>query len=194
MTDPQLPAPDLQEAVETLTQEMTQLRERVVQLENKLLLLPDVDRYGRLQTLLLAGKFKEADAETTQIILDTVAMKRDDLSPEAMLKFPCTVLTVIDRLWRVASQDRFGFSQQLQIYQASGGDIDTLRSQDRATMRAFAEQVGWFVDGEVQFDRYDQWDFSLAAPRGMFPAIWWKSPYGLKMVTFFFTRLLECRI
>ncbi|MFN9318845.1 MAG: GUN4 domain-containing protein, partial [Microcystis sp.] len=24
------------------------------------------------------------------------------------------------------------------------------------------------------------------------PALWWKSPYGLKMVTFCFTRLIEC--
>jgi hypothetical protein len=61
-------------------------------------------------------------------------------------------------------------------------------------MGAFAQQVGWLVEGKLRFEDYDHWDFSLNAPAGIFPAIWWKSPYGLKMVTFFFIRLLDCRI
>jgi hypothetical protein len=199
MTEPvPQPALDAEEPLasmlKTLSLQVGQLEARVVKLENKLLLLPDLDLYGQLQDLLVAGRFKEADAETTRIILSTVGKKRDELSPEMIASFPCTVLTVIDRLWRNASQNRFGFGVQLAIYQRAGGTIDTLRSQDRKVMRIFAEEVGWLVAGEVQFDNYDQWDFSLSAPQGKFPAIWWKSPYGLKMVTFFFTRLLECNL
>jgi len=199
MTEPvRQPTLDAEEPLasmlKTLSLQVGQLEARVVKLENKLLLLPDLDLYGQLQEFLVAGQFKEADAETTRIILSTVGKKRDELSPEMIANFPCTVLTVIDRLWRNASHNRFGFGVQLAIYQRAGGTIDTLRSQDRKVMRIFAEEVGWLVAGEVQFDTYDQWDFSLGAPQGKFPAIWWKSPYGLKMVTFFFTRLLECNL
>ena len=185
---------DPQAQMSQLMEQVTALSQRVSSLEEKLLLIPDIERYSRLQHFLQAGQFKEADAETTQVILETVGMKRDDLAPEVMLKFPCTVLFVIDRLWRTYSQDRFGFSIQLELYQQGGGSLETLQTQERKVMGNFAKAVGWLVDGELQFPIYDQWDFSLKAPRGCFPAIWWRSPYGLKMVTFFFMRLLECKI
>jgi len=174
--------------------QLATLTKRVDDLEAKLLLIPDIERYTKLQKFLMARQFKEADLETTNIILETVAMKRDDLAPEVMTKFPCNVLFVIDRLWRIHSEERFGFSVQLEIYEKGGGNLDTLRTQDRKVMGTFATQVGWLVEGELRFEVYDEWDFSLNAPRGSFPAIWWKSPYGLKMVTFFFTRLFECQI
>lgn len=188
------PTAALNQQLTALTEQVTALTQRVTHLENKLLLIPDIDRYGKLQDLLKQGQLKEADLETTQVILDTVAMGRDELSPAMIAKFPCTVLTVIDRLWRTYSEDRFGFSTQLEIYQQGGGSIDTLRTQDRKVMGRFAQSVGWLVEGELQFPNYDHWDFSLQAPRGCFPAIWWRSPYGLKMVTFFFSRLIECNL
>lgn len=198
MTDSQSFDPTASEEIgqqlTALSQQVTALTQRVTDLENKLLLIPDIDRYSKLQKYLMAGQFKEADQETTNIILETVGMKRDELAPEVMSKFPCNVLMVIDRLWRLYSQDRFGFSVQLEIYQNGGGSLDTLRTQDRKVMGIFATQVGWFLEGQLRFEIYDEWDFSINAPRGCFPAIWWKSPYGLKMVTFFFMRLFECNI
>lgn len=189
---PNLLDPSQQWAV--LSEQVATLTGRIASLEEKLLLIPDVDRYSKLQELLRSGQFQAADIETTQVILETVGMKRDNLAPEVISKFPCNVLTVIDRLWRTYSQDRFGFSVQLEIYEQGGGNVDSLRTQDRKIMSSFAKEVGWLVDGELRFGAYDQWDFSLNAPRGCFPAIWWKSPYGLKMVTFFFMRLFECNI
>ena len=185
---------EISQQLTAIAEQLTTLTERVSDLENMLLLIPDVERYKKLQQFLMAGQFKEADLETTNIILETVSMKRDDLAPEVLTKFPCNVLFVIDRLWRIHSQERFGFSVQLEIYEKGGGSLDTLRTQDRKVMGVFATEVGWLVDGQLRFDVYDEWDFSLNAPRGGFPAIWWRSPYGLKMVTFFFTRLFECNI
>ena len=188
------PQPEVTESLELLTRQLAALAQRVETIENQLVLIPDIERYGRLQAFLMAGDFKGADLETTQIILDALNQTRDTLNPETLTALPCTVLTVIDRLWRTYSQDRFGFSVQLAAYQKVGGSIDTLRTQDRKVMGAFAQQVGWVVEGKLRFEEYDQWEFSLNAPGGSFPAIWWKSPYGLKMVTFFFIRLLDCRI
>ncbi|MGA1621213.1 MAG: GUN4 domain-containing protein [Synechocystis sp.] len=193
---PESPAdqPDVTQKIQVLTQQLQALSQQIQKIENQLVLVPDIERYGRLQELLMAGDYKGADFATTQIILDTLNKSRDTLNPETLSALPCTVLTVIDRLWRTYSQGRFGFSVQLAAYQKVGGSLDTLRTQDRKVMGAFAQQVGWLVEGKLRFEEYDQWDFSLNAPAGIFPAIWWKSPYGLKMVTFFFIRLLDCRI
>ncbi|MFN9173971.1 MAG: GUN4 domain-containing protein [Synechocystis sp.] len=186
--------PEVNQQLQALTSQLQALTQRVEKIENQLILIPDIERYGRLQDSLIAGDFKEADFATTQIILEALNKSRDDLNPETLAALPCTVLTVIDRLWRTYSQDRFGFSVQLAAYQKVGGSIDTLRTQDRKIMGAFAQQVGWVVEGKLRFEEYEQWDFSLNASVGSFPAIWWKSPYGLKMVTFFFIRLLDCKI
>jgi hypothetical protein len=111
-----------------------------------------------------------------------------------MQKFSCNVLQVVDRLWRDYSQNRFGFSVQLQLYQKAGGNADTLRAQSADLLQKLGDVNGWRVDGKWQGDNYEQWDFSLAAPVGCFPGVWWKSPYGLKMVNFCFLRLLECQL
>lgn len=174
--------------------ELRSLGERMSHLEDKLMMVSDVDKYSKLQEFLAKGQFKEADAETTQVILDTVAKKRENLSPDDMSRFPCSVLQVIDRLWKTYSQDRFGFSVQLQIYQSVGGSINTLRTQNTEMIQKFGEKVGWRANNEWQSDHYDQWDFSLNAPVGCFPAAWWKSPYGLKMATFCFMRFLDCEL
>lgn len=184
---------ELAQQCQALASQVQSLSQRVENLEGKLTLIPDIERYGKLQESLVAGDIKTADHETTRIILETLNRNRDNLSPETLSALPCTVLTVIDRLWRTYSNDRFGFSRQLEAYQKVGGNTDTLRTQDRKVMGAFAQEVGWVQEGKVRFDDYDQWDFSLNAPVGSFPAIWWKSPYGLKMVTFFFIRLFECK-
>ena len=171
---------------------LSTLSEQVARLEEKLMVVTDVDRYGKLQEFLAAGKFKEADAETTNVILEFAGKERDNFSPEDIQKFPCSALRVIDRLWSNYSQGRFAFNLQLKLYLDSGGDLDALRAQDTKALSKFAESVGWLVNGEVQFPKYDSWDFTLSAPKGCFPADAWRSPYGLKMVTFLFRRLIYC--
>jgi hypothetical protein len=190
----QTPDTELNPQLTEILTEMKSLSKRLSQIEDKLLLVTDLDRYGKLQNLLTQGKLKEADAETTKVILEVVAKQRDNLTPEDMLKFPCNVLQVIDRIWKTYSQNRFGFSVQLQIYLDVGGNIDTLRAQNVEILEKFGDQVGWRQDNQWQGNTYEQWDFSLNAPVGSFPAMWWKSPYGLKMATYCFMRLLECEL
>jgi hypothetical protein len=193
MSEP-LPEIDNNPQLTEILSQLQSLNNRVTYLEEKLKLVSDVDRYGKLQSLLMAGNFKEADLETTSVILDAVAKSRDDLTPDDMTKFPCNILKVIDRLWRDYSGDRFGFSRQLAIYQEVGGSLETLRAQNGQILEKYGDQVGWRKDGKWQGNAYDNWDFSLSAPVGCFPAIWWKSPYGFKMATFCFIRLINCEI
>ena len=190
----QSPELELNTQLSQILSQLKSLSDRVAFIEDKLKLISDIDRYGKLQELLAAGKFKEADEETTNVILETVAKHRDTLTPNDMEKFPCNVLQVIDRLWRSYSQDRFGFSVQLAIYQEAGGNTDTLRAQKADIVQKFGDRVGWRINGEWQGDSYEQWNFSLSAPVGCFPAMWWWSPYGLKMATYCFLRLLACQL
>jgi hypothetical protein len=175
-------------------QQIQSLSERLAQVEDQLILISDLDKYAPLQRFLKAGDFKAADRETTAVILATVSKQRDTLTPDDMSRFPCTVLQVIDRLWKTYSGGRFGFSVQLSLYLELGGSIDSLRAQDVPLIHQFCDRVGWFEQGVSRAKDYEQWDFSLAAPKGAYPAAWWKSPYGLKMATYCFMRLLECQI
>ncbi|CCQ62656.1 GUN4 domain-containing protein [Crocosphaera watsonii] len=180
--------PDLAE----ILSELHSLRNKVTNLEEKLKLVSDINRYSQLQEFLKAGNFKEADQETSRVILDAVNRSRDDLTPNDMKQLPCTILQVIDKLWRDYSSDRFGFSIQLRLYTEVGGSSDTLRAQNMGILEKYGDRVGWRKNGKWQGDNYPNWDFSLSAPEGSFPAIWWKSPYGFKMATFCFMRLIEC--
>ncbi|MDV2999017.1 MAG: hypothetical protein N5P05_000623 [Chroococcopsis gigantea SAG 12.99] len=175
--------------------ELQFLKDKVADIEGKLMLVPDIERYGKLQQALSIGDLKGADLQTTAVILETAGKNRETLTPEDMSTFPCNVLMVIDRLWKTYSHDRFGFSVQLALYQSAGGSINSLRRQDMEVLRKFGEQVGWRENEEwVIRSTYDTWDFSLSRSPGSFPAAWWDSPYGVKMVTFCFLRLLECNL
>ena len=137
--------------------------------------------------------FRSADEETTKIMLDVAGEERDTLTPDNVSKYPCNSLLVIDGLWQKYSGGKFGFSVQLKTYYQVGGNIDTLRTQDIKILIEFAYLVGWLDEKkESRFEDYDHWNFTLSAPDGCFPAHWWKSPYGLKMATFFFSRLISC--
>ena len=182
--------PDLSE----ILADLQSLKDKVADLEEKLKLVSDIDRYSQLQQLLKTGNFQEADQETTRVILDAVNRSRDNLTPDDMKKLPCNILQVIDRLWRDYSDARFGFSIQLRLYYEVGGSIDTLRSQNMDVLGKYGDRVGWRKEGQWQGDKYNDFDFTLSAPEGCFPAIWWKSPYGFKMATFCFMRLIECEL
>jgi hypothetical protein len=187
--------PDTEIRLSKLEQQINELTNIINDLQEQLKLLPDLKRYKQLQQFLQQGDFKGADAETTRIMLDVVNEERDTLTPADVSKFPCNVIQIIDQLWQDYSEQKFGFTVQLKTYYAVGGNIDTIRAQDIKIMREFAQKIGWFDENyESRAGDYDNWDFSLSAPAGCFPAHWWKSPYGLKMVTFFFSRLIACDI
>ena len=177
--------------------ENSSLEARVAQLEKKLdealMIISDTYRYGKLRDLLAAGKWEEADLETTRVMIEiTGKSEMDKIKPEDIQQFPCNAIMLIDRIWRKYSNDHFGFSVQLKVYQSVGGNMGTIRAQQNEYLRMTSEKIGWRKDGKL-VDR-EQYSFSLDAPSGGLPGNWWNSPYGAKMANFFLARLIACEI
>jgi hypothetical protein len=169
-----------------------EMEEQINKLKGSLSVVSDLHRFQNLKNFLAAGKFKEADRETVKILLEIAGKTRNDLTPDDVKQFPCSLLRVIDRLWKDHSDQRFGFSVQLKIYLSVGGSLDSLIAQDNQFLVKLGDRNGWRVNNQWQNSSYEQWDFSTSAPEGCFPAAWWNSPYGAKMINFFFARLLAC--
>ena len=167
------------------------LMERVARLEERLSLITDVDRYQRLQALLQAGNLREADAETLHVLLQEAGeTDREELTPDEVKHFPCSVLRVIDRLWTQYTDNRFGFSVQLRLYQEVGGTLETAIAQDLTMLRNLGDRLGWREND--QWRTVDQATYAITDPVGCYPVIWWDSPFGTKMVNYFLIRLFTC--
>ncbi|KYC35626.1 hypothetical protein WA1_07360 [Scytonema hofmannii PCC 7110] len=184
-------------AIEVQLQQFNQLlsniSDRIAKSEDNFLLVADLHKYKKLQELLIAGNFREADWETIRVIQAiTGEPELGDITPDDMRQFPCDELRVIDNLWIKYSQARFGFSVQIQIYQSVGGSLETTINQDNKMIERFGERVGWREDN--QWKKCDDLDYTLAAPIGCHPSRWWNSPFGSKMTNYFFNRLLVCSI
>ncbi len=178
-------------------QQESLLAERVAFLEKRLdealMVLTDTYRYGKLKDLLSAGKWKEADKETTKVMIEITGKAHiEDITPEDLQKFPCNAIMVIDRLWTHYSNNHFGFSIQLRLYQSLGGSMDTIRAQNNEFLQCTSEKIGWRKNGKLV--TYNDFDFSLNASEGGLPGDWWNSPYGAKMANFFLARLITCEI
>ncbi|MUG98620.1 GUN4 domain-containing protein [Scytonema sp. UIC 10036] len=179
--------------LQQFNQLLSNLSDRIAKSEDNFLLVADVQKYKKLQELLIAENFRESDWETIRVIQAiTGEPELGDITPDDMRQFPCDELRVIDNLWKKYSQGRFGFSVQIQIYQSVGGSLETTINQDNKAIERFGEQVGWREDN--QWKKCDDLDYTLAAPIGCHPSRWWNSPFGSKMTNYFFNRLLVCSI
>ena len=119
--------------------------------------------YTNLRDLLAAGKWKEADEETTRAMLQ--AAKREEegwFRYEDINNFSCEDLRIIDQLWVSASQGKFGFSVQKEIYESLGGT----REYNREVWNKFGDRVGWRKGGSWVFLTY-----SADAPKAHLPRL-----------------------
>ena len=82
--------------------------------------------YTKLQSLLAAANWSEADKETKEVMLQAVGIKEgNSVSYNKLSSFACTDLRTIDHLWKKYSDGRFGFSVQKEIYLSAGGKPDS---------------------------------------------------------------------
>ena len=179
-----------------IQQQLTQLQnvpEQVTQIQQQILRVADVYRYEKLQSLLEAGKWSEADTETINLIITLAEQPELELiRPEDIQHISCSELQVIDRLWSKYSHNRFGFSVQVKYYQELGGSIETTIEQDNKLIQKWGEGLGWRKDG--RWLKCKDLDYSLNAPEGCHPSRWWNSPYGSKMTNYFLARLINCKL
>ncbi|MGC9525259.1 MAG: GUN4 domain-containing protein [Limnospira sp.] len=122
-------------------------------------------RYQRLENLLAIAKWREADEETTRLMLQVAGRKNEGwLRVKDIENFPCQDLRVIDRLWVKYSGGRFGFSVQKQIYDRLGGT----KEYNAKIWNDFGKKVGW-KKGK-QWLHYNNMTFEKKAPEGHLPS------------------------
>jgi hypothetical protein len=182
----------LAESVADLSQRIekfSKLEELIDRLQDNFLMIADIDTFLRLRNLLAEGKFKEADEETTNVLMGYIRKTSETISPDDIENYPEGPLKIVDRLWRKYSDDRFGLSIQLQKYKDVGGDLNTLIAQDTDLFLQFCDRVGWRQNDKLIVR--ENWEVSPDAPEGFLPLSFWVTPYGLKIANFILARLLK---
>jgi hypothetical protein len=120
------------------------------------------NQYQKLEKLLAAGKWKEADEETIKVMLIVANREKQRwLNVKSIDNFPCVDLRTIDGLWVKYSNGRFGFSVQKRIYQSLG-----------ANEIAFGDRVGWRRKvwlGMGLWKYYHELTFDITAPQAHLP-------------------------
>ncbi|EGK87734.1 hypothetical protein D0A34_07150 [Microcoleus vaginatus PCC 9802] len=130
--------------------------------------------YTKLEQLLAAGKWKEADEETYNKMLEVAGKQQQSHSIRGELiqikdieNFSCPDLRAMDRLWVKYSNGRFGFSVQKRIYQNLGGT----KEFNGQVLLAYYEAIGWKQKGEKgKWLAYSQLTFNTNATSGHLPA------------------------
>ena len=90
--------------------------------------------FSKLQSLLEAKKWYEADQETVSLIRNNSA------------NLSCPNLRTIDRLWVQSSNGKYGLTPQLELWrQAGGSSCRTCEGQ----IQEFSQKVGWNMSSQV---------------------------------------------
>ncbi len=136
------------------------------QLRNLLTQHGNID-YTQLRNLLTQHKWKEADIETTKIMLKVMDKNYwNEVYKEDIDNFSCQELYTIDQLWEQYSYGYFGFSIQQTIWSEMGGQVDY------ETEKRLGDRLGWRKEGN--WLDYEQLTFKLSpmTPMGHLPAKW----------------------
>ncbi|CAN1210971.1 GUN4 domain-containing protein [Tumidithrix helvetica PCC 7403] len=145
--------------------------------------------YMPLRDLLAAGKWRQADLETTAIMRQLCKLDVGDrLNAAHFTRFPCEDLGLIDRLWRKYSNGHFGFSVQQPIWRR----CDQSRWDKGEAWALFGDRVGWrasfFLFEAYHWKQYRELTFNLSAPRGHLPFV-----SGIFTMEAIANRLISCR-
>lgn len=137
---------------------------KIVEDQSAIELRSDVGiNYAPLQNLLAAGKWKEADETTKEVMLKAVKREKDGwLDDDSVKNFPCADLNTIDQLWSKYSNGRFGLSIQKQKWLEVGGEVNS------EAEKKLGESIGW-REGEQWLGEIDKINYSLDAPLGHLP-------------------------
>ncbi|MDJ0572852.1 MAG: GUN4 domain-containing protein [Pleurocapsa sp. MO_192.B19] len=122
--------------------------------------------YTELRDLLAAGKWKEADQETFQIMLKVANREEQGwLNKDSIDNFPCEDLRIIDRLWVKYSNGKFGFSVQKKIYE----ELPIVHISS-TVWHSFRLRLGW-ERARVKLEKVKVYSQQNHAPKGFFPRL-----------------------
>ncbi len=177
------------------------IKERIA---NFLLPNENFHTYTQLSDSLKKKKWKDADNETIQIILDLTKRKKyGSLRDKDIENISCIELLKIDLLWLEASDNRFGFSVQRHIWlRKLGLELELEQFNSSENLRDFGNCVGWYTNNELLKNR-DNYKFSLDAPQGHLPSLrfpcsefpkmdWWQS--WKRVFKFFLIHTEKCSL
>lgn len=138
--------------------------------------------YRRLRDLLAARKWKEADEETLDRMLEAAGQPEIDyLLANDIAKFPCEDLRTIDQLWVHYSNGLFGFSVQKRIWESVNDE------------REFGDRIGRRVHN--YWLEFKDLTFNLNAPPGHLPyANWYICRWAIGRLLRFWSRLKACAL
>jgi serine protease Do len=127
--------------------------------------------FQNLESLLKAGKWRDADEETWGLMLKLTKREQEGwLRIEDVKNFPRQELRKMDQLWVKYSNGKFGFSVQKQIWLNLGGKLDGELDWD--TYQKLGDRVGWRKNND--WLSYDSYTFDTNARAGYLP-----TPAGL---------------
>ncbi|MGB5772084.1 MAG: GUN4 domain-containing protein, partial [Crocosphaera sp.] len=139
--------------------------------------------YTKLRNLLAAGKWKEADEETANVMLKAANRVTEGwLSESDIDNFPCEDLRTIDQLWVHYSKGKFGFSVQKKIYM---DELGGTRDYNREVVKKFGDRVGWRKGGNWLSYEDLTWELLDTTPVAHLP---------LAFRLDFFSRATTCRL
>jgi hypothetical protein len=126
--------------------------------------------FQKLESLLKAGKWRDADVETSNLMLKLTKREQERwLRVEDVKNFPRQELRKMDQLWVKYSNGKFGFSVQKQIWLELGGKLDG--EPDWDTFKKLGSRVGW-SEKDSWWLSYDSYTFSTNALPGHLPVGW----------------------
>jgi len=108
-------------------------------------------KYAQLEYFLMAKNWKEADTQTSQLMLNIANREKEGyLDYDSINTFSCPNLKRIDQLWVSNSNKRFGFSVQKEIWIKTRNQLgikpEKWNDKDFENYERFARAVGWYDD------------------------------------------------
>jgi hypothetical protein len=150
----------------TLQANKSQSRNNANQTELEVNLKAD---YSKLENLLAANKWKEADIETKMVMLRVASREKEGwLRSEDVNKFPCQDLLALDQLWLKYSIGNFGFSAQKIIWHRLGCKADPWMPTQTQSECRFGAYVGWYVNNSW-LRQWDDFSYNSQARAGSIP-------------------------
>lgn len=135
--------------------------------------------YESLQDLLINKKFQEADKLTQKYLCKLANLNktnsREWLYFTDILLIPLYDLFIIDLLWQIYSNNKFGFSMQKKIWINNKYDWDI-----------FLEKINWSEQGSMK--RYPQeFIWTINAPKGHLPLF--NQLRGIQVISYLFENI-----